>query len=216
MLALAGLYAVALGAAVLAGDHAPWQGSDPQLGELARWDRPRRPHNALDLGAFGPASGILCLVVGAGLLARQGWARHALHVAAPCGALALAGTYPQRLWTQDVPKTVLLGLAFGVLALLVSRGGAIAAATSRSAGTRATGTWVRRCVPIALGMLGLAFGAYLYVKSSKPRPFGMRVSMNEYVQVLVVTHLFLWHAVPGLIGAAVRFLRRGAGSPPAA
>ena len=103
-----------------------------------------------------------------------------------------------------------------MLALLVSRRGAIAAATWRRDGTGAAGTWVRRCVPIALAMLGLAFAAYLYVKSSKPRPFGMRLSMNGYVQVLVVTHVFLWHAVPGLIGAAMPFLGRKARAEPVA
>ncbi|MCA9278099.1 MAG: hypothetical protein H6815_04830 [Phycisphaeraceae bacterium] len=232
ILCVVGVYSVAIGVYTLMGRGNVQPPSDEEFDRLvhtlsedelmARLAVPEYPHNAVDLGWLNTAGAVLCIVVGTALVLRQNWARHLFLLCAPLGTLTIASRHATSYWQHDIPVLmiggtmirlmVLLGLVFGVCVLLLGRQHTIAAATHRRDGTSRCGTWVHRCVPIAVGLLIASFCAYLYVKSTKQtyrRSSGFMaagMSMNEYVKHLVMTHLFLWHTIPGAIASAVPFL----------
>ncbi len=223
-LVLAGLYLLILGGwalygAVEAGKAEPAQRDFFRTSSVAS-DRAAYPNNALDLGALNCVLAGACILVGLGLLARVNAARHAFQVVAPAGALAFASIFAHEYWRADLPKTMLLGLPFGLLVFALGRSGTIGAATLRPDGTSAPATTITRGLSWAFGLLAAAFLVYFVMKGNKPvgrRGFGARGyanhldALNEYVKRLAVVYVFLWHAIPGLLAAAIpTFLRRRA------
>jgi hypothetical protein len=225
VLALAGLYLLVLGGATIygavkTGGAAP----DPNAFDMlrnARGDGAKAyPHDALDLGALSYVLAGACVVVGIGLLARMDAARYAFQVVAPLGALALASVFARKYWTEDLPETVLLGLPFGLLVFALGRRGSISAATLDRDETAAPPSTAARGLGWALALLAVAFLAYFAVKNNKPlrtRGYGARGyanhmdALNNHVKHLAVTYVLLWHAIPGLLAAAIPFAVRTRG-----
>ncbi|MCB9845951.1 MAG: hypothetical protein H6811_08210 [Phycisphaeraceae bacterium] len=212
ILRVVGALMLALAAAIFLG----WSAKEPAPApdDLDLFRPPpvnRYPGDALDLGDLNALLAVLCATVGIALLCKANWARYAIHLAAPAGALALASTHAQRFWTNDIPLTILLGLPFGVAVMLLGRDATILAATRRSDGASAPSTWIRRAVPWSLAVLAAAFIAYLVVqRNPPPRQRGLiqtLESRNTWVKHMAVTHVFMWHAIPGALGALIPPLR---------
>lgn len=229
-LAIAGLYLLVLGGgtiyrAVQLEAQAEQRG--PQSAREFVLDRRRDkseayPGNALDLGALNYVLAGACILVGLGLFLRMNAARYAFQIVAPLGALACASVFAQKYWQDDIPKTVLLGLPFGILVFAIGRRSAIAAATLEKDGTSAEMCAGTRGMYWAIGLLAVAFLAYFSIKMDRPmrthgygaRAYGNHLSaLNEYVKHLAVTYVLLWHALPGLLAAAIPS-GTGAEAPP--
>ncbi len=157
--------------------------------------------NAAEMPA---ASVLIALVLGgaaAGLFLRINWARYAFFAAAPWGALGLAASFPESLWLEDIPYTILLAPVYALFVFFASRRSVLQAVGSSKEG------WIVRGAAFLLACVIIMGVARLIVGATPPSGggglYGQMSNMNDYVQRMVICDVPLWHYVAGFIAALI-------------
>lgn len=149
-----------------------------------------------------------------GLYRRDNRARFLFLVIAPWGALALASVFARMFWQDDIPWTHFLFFIYAPLAFLLSRPHVLEALGAKS------DNWISRGAALLLACAVVMLLARLGVMAAKPSGgggfYGQLVSMNAYVQRLVLCLVPFWHYLWGFVAVsipiAIRMLgRRNAG-----
>lgn len=160
------------------------------------------PGNAVRAPIFSVLIAALLGASAFGLKRQRNWARLLFLVIAPWGSLALASGFAIALWRNDIPWTQLFWVLYAPLAYLLTRKSILSAM-----GVSNT-NWIGRGAALLLGCAAVMLLARWGVMASKPSGggfYGQLVSMNEYVQRLVITIVPFWHYVAGCIAALIPF-----------
>ncbi|MEE8105996.1 MAG: hypothetical protein V3T86_10720 [Planctomycetota bacterium] len=193
---IAGAYAVALSAAILAG-------LPGALSEDAT-----HFSNALRMPVAAGVIAFACAAGGFGLLRWKNWARFVFLIAAPWGAVAVGSVFAETLWRKDIPYTALLVFVYAPLVFAISRFRVLPTFGVNGHGWAARGGWV------ALACTVVMIGARLVVSAQAPAG-GLDLTTleawNEHTKHLALCDVPLLH-----YGAALVAVSLPTGPPPEA
>lgn len=159
------------------------------------------PGNAVRMPLISIMTALALGAAAWGLRERKNWARLALFVVAPIGALALSSGFAQIMWQADLPSTLFFPAIFAPLVFLLTRDNVLAAVGASNT------NWIGRGAALLLGLTVLMLLARWGVMANKPSAqasfYGQLVSMNDYVKRLVVTIVPFWHYLLGFVAALI-------------